>query len=155
MVKKLWHALGWARPAKVSPLVVEPVDAKESGPCECCGDMTRTVWGLVNQGDAGVAAYVMQWTSGKVGLHGAHLDMVLGQWGEDSEPADRFAVSLEFRQTDSGPWFTVIDASDREVSRGGIAGRGLRRDEVIGTPLASQVFQICDAIWLQDIRMRS
>jgi hypothetical protein len=152
-MKNLWHILRRHRPIKAVPLTVDPTESKESGPCECCGDFTRTVWGTVNQGEVGIAAYIMQWTQGKVDLHGAHLDLVLGRWGDGSEPSDRFAVSLEFRYTGTGPWFSVIDAGDRQVSNGGIAGRGLRRDEVIGTPLAARVFEICDAIWFQDVRL--
>jgi hypothetical protein len=47
----------------------------------------------------------------------------------------------------------VIDADERDVARGDLANRGLRREEVIDTPRARQAFEIIDAIWLQDGRL--
>ena len=47
----------------------------------------------------------------------------------------------------------IIDASDRSVATSPLVGRALTRDEVIGTPLAADVFRILDAIWLQDNRI--
>jgi hypothetical protein len=47
----------------------------------------------------------------------------------------------------------VIDANTRDVARGELTHRGLRRDEVIGTALAKQAFEVIDAIWLQDGRL--
>jgi hypothetical protein len=32
-------------------------------------------------------------------------------------------------------------------------GRALKRDEVVGTPLAANVFALFDAVWLQDPRI--
>lgn len=94
------------------------------------------------------AAYFVHWTLGKVADRGARLDLVLGRWGRDTTGADRYAVSLEYRRTDRGPAFMVVDATTNEL-----AGRALRRDQVIGTALASQVFGLVDAIWLHDRRI--
>jgi hypothetical protein len=132
---------------------VEPTGSNDSGPCSCCGENSRSVWGLIHHEDAGEAAYFVHWTLHHVDLDGAHFDLALGRWGEDSSSKDRFAVSLEFRRTEQGPQFMVIDATDRPIARGELVSRALRRDEVIGTPLAKQVFDIIDAIWLQDQRI--
>lgn len=81
---------------------------------------------------------------------GAHVDLIIGRWGEGAESADRSAVSLIFHPA---PGVRVIDASERSIARHALVGRGLRRDEVIGTPLARDVFALIDAIWLQDDRI--
>lgn len=47
----------------------------------------------------------------------------------------------------------VIDAGDRRRGNKPLFTRSLRRDDVVGTPLASQVFQLVDAIWLTDPRI--
>jgi hypothetical protein len=47
----------------------------------------------------------------------------------------------------------IIDAMDRDVGRDVLVRRGLRRDEVIGTDVAMQAFEIIDAIWVQDARI--
>jgi hypothetical protein len=123
------------------------------GHCDCCGRDSRSVWGLVNEGEATVAAYWMRWTEGHLDEVGANLDMVLGRWGEGATPKDRFAVALVHRNQDDGtPSLMVIDAPGRPVADGALAALGLCRDEVIGTPLAPQVFALVDAIYEQDDR---
>jgi len=133
--------------------VIEGTGEKDFGPCQCCGDMSRSVWGFVRQGDRTEAAYFVDWTLGHVNDHGAHFDVVFGPWGHDGSKADRQAVSLEFRRTERGPSFMVIDAESRAFARPGLAQRLLKRAEVIGTPLAQVVFDIVDAIWVQDARI--
>ena len=133
--------------------VIEMTDTRDFGPCPCCGDNSRTVAGLVHRGAVGEAAYVVQWTLGQIGRHGAHFDLVLGRWGEGTSRDDRYAVSLEFRRTETGPAFMVIDADKRDIGKGDLAHRGLARQEVVGTSVATQAFEIVDAIWLQDERL--
>ncbi|HYD13945.1 MAG TPA: hypothetical protein VEC11_13935 [Allosphingosinicella sp.] len=95
----------------------------------------------------------MHWTEGHLADTGANLDLVLGRWGDGTGPEDRVAISLVHQQQpDGSPSLMVIDANDRPVSSGGLASTGLRRDEVIGTPLAQQVFSLTDAIYVQDGR---
>jgi hypothetical protein len=132
---------------------IELAGSKEMGPCECCGTDTRRVWGYVHRGMEPEAAYFVEWTLGKVDGHGAHFDLIVGQWGDGTGPSDKVAVSLEFRRTERGPEFMVIDAGSRRIAENELAGRALSRAEVIGTPLAQDVFGIVDAIWLRDGRI--
>ena len=126
---------------------------EDHGHCDCCGRVSRCVWGLVYQGDETCAAYWMRWADGHLNEDGANLDLVLGQWGDGISPSDRFAVALIHRQQpDGAPALMVIDANGRPVSNGNLAAYGPRRDEVIGTPLAQYVFSITDAIYEQDDR---
>ena len=134
------------------PLQVEPTGSRDLGPCPCCKNITRRVWGIVHRGTATEAAYFVQWTVGGVLRHGAHVDLVLGRWGADATAADRFAVSLEYRRTPSAPEFMVIDATDRDVARH-LVSRAMTRNQVIGGPIAQQAFEIIDAIWLTDPRI--
>jgi hypothetical protein len=126
----------------------------EDTACECCGHQSRTVSGFVYRGDNAAAAYLVQWTLGGVASHGAHFDLILGRWGEGATSSERCAVALEFRRTDNGPAFMVIDASDRPVSRSELVGEVLGREDVIGTPTAKIAFDIVDAVWIQDDRIR-
>ena len=135
------------------PLTVEPTGAKELGPCECCGNITRRVWGLANRGTAAEAAYFVEWTAGAIARHGAHFDLIIGRWGEDATSAHRVAVSLAFRHTAEGPQFMVIDASERPTAGSNLVGRAMSRSDVLDTPLAAQAFAIVDAIWLHDNRI--
>jgi hypothetical protein len=97
-----------------------------------------------------VAAYYVSWTLGMVADHGAVFDLVIGQWGDDSTPADRQLVTLRFRFVDQNPAFMVADAADRPADGPELVGRALARSEVVGTPIAQQAFELVDAIWDQD-----
>jgi len=47
----------------------------------------------------------------------------------------------------------VIDAGDRPIAARGLAESALARGEVIGTPVAQEVFSLVDAIFTQDTRL--
>ena len=95
----------------------------------------------------------MHWTVNHLSDTGANLDLVLGAWGEGTSAEDRYAVSLvHFQQEDGSPALMVVDAQGRPAANGNLAASGLRRDEVIGTPLAAQIFALTDAIYEQDGR---
>jgi hypothetical protein len=133
-------------------LKIYPEDHKHFGPCECCGEMTSRVWGYVESRDATVAAYFVEWTPGHEEDH-ANFDLIVGKWGEGTESSDRRAASLEFRKFQGTPSFMVIDATSRDVSHNSLISKALLREEIVGNPVASQVFAICDVIFLDDPRL--
>jgi hypothetical protein len=135
-------------------LAINPDDQQSFGPCKCCGNMTQRVWGYVNQDEATIAAYFVEWTPGHV-ENPANFDLIVGAWGPGTSPKDKKAVSLDLRRTDAGPWFTVIDASKRPVATSSLVGEALSREQVIGKPIADTVFSICDTVLLQDHRLDS
>ena len=136
------------------PITVETDGGHDSGPCECCGNMSRIVWGWLGEGDVTIAAYSVHWTLGRVDDHGANFDLIVGKWGDDSRPEDRFVVAVALRWMPGGPQFMVIDADGRPAALAkDVAATAKRRDEVIGTPLAPRVFAMLDAIWLGDSRI--
>jgi hypothetical protein len=126
---------------------------ESSGQCECCGNESRCVWGIVFDDDVATAAYWMHWTPRHLPEEGANLDLVVGRWGDDATSEDRMAIALLHRQqADGTPALMVIDAADRP-SRDRLAGRALSREDVIGTPLAGRVFALADAIYANDDRI--
>ena len=134
-------------------LTIERTGSEDFGPCDCCGGQSRTVWGYAHDRAGTVAAYFVQWTLGQVDLHGAHFDLVLGKWSDGADRSHRCSISLEFRRTDNGPSFMVIDSAGRPVASSDLVGKSLARADVIGTPLALAAFDIVDAVWLQDERI--
>jgi hypothetical protein len=48
----------------------------------------------------------------------------------------------------------VIDAAGRHVAQSELVGKALARTDVMGTPLAREVFAFVDAVWLNDDRIR-
>jgi hypothetical protein len=137
----------------MDPMEIEPTGSNDYGPCECCGNMSRCVWGFVHAPQGSLAAYSVHWTLTRVPDHGANFDLVIGKWGEGATPADRVVVSLAYRLGETGPSFMVIDPTDRPVASGGLADRALLRADVVGKPIAREAFAIVDAILAQDARV--
>jgi len=133
-------------------LRVEPGSSND-GFCACCGDTTRTVNGFISTPEAPIAAYFVSWTLGAVASHGAAFDFIIGSWGEGTSSEDRAAVSLELQIIDAQPQFMVRDAANRPAASSELVSRALSRAEVIDTPLATQVFNLVDAVWLHDVRL--
>src|SRR5690349_834867 len=124
---------------------LEPEGESGGGHCDCCGTTTKRVWGFISRADQAVGIYYVAWTVGKPD-HGGTYDLILGKWGEDSSARDRYAVALDFRIVDGEAQFGVIDATDR-LAGSSLFDTRLKRSEVIGTPLAPQVFAIVDAVY--------
>ncbi|SFI99418.1 hypothetical protein [Planctomicrobium piriforme] len=120
--------------------------------CECCGNTTKTIWGDLSMNSRMKAAYYVQWTD-KSPDHYPNVDFVVGQWGDGVCSDLRKLVALRYRPDSDGGQFMVIDAAGRPADDRSICGRALTRDEVIGTPLAEEIFSMIDAVWLGDPRI--
>ena len=132
--------------------IIATVWNESSGHCECCGMSTRTIWGDLSTAEGTCAVYFVQWTVGAP-QHEPNIDLVLGRWGEGTDAAGRVLVSLRFRPNEDGGSLMVVDGNGRPADDRSVCARALRREEVIGTPLASQVFELVDALWLSEPRM--
>jgi hypothetical protein len=133
---------------------VEPDSDLTSGVCECCGNASRQITGFVHVGEATRAGYSFHWTTHRFPEHPANIDLVIGRWGEDAPADQRFVVSMLLTLRDGRPDVLVIDAPDRPIAnKTELASRALNRDQVIGTPVAGEVFGLIDAIFLKDPRV--
>lgn len=114
--------------------------------------MTQRVWGYVCEGEATLAAYYVEWTPGH-DEPPATFDFIVGPWGDASSRAERKAICLHLRKMATGPEFMVVDATNRPIAKSELVGEALRRDQVIGHPIAQKIFDLCDAVWLDDPRI--
>jgi hypothetical protein len=137
----------------VGPLRVEPTESRDLGPCACCGSETRRVWGFVYSPTELAAAYFVQWALGRVADHGAIFDFILGGRGNGTTATDRVLVTLDYRLTDTGPAFMVIDSASRPAAKNELVGRALARTEVVGQPIAERAFAVADAVLAEDARI--
>lgn len=132
---------------------VEPTE-ETSGFCDCCGNQTRSVWGFVHLGEGAVASYFLDWTVGKsIEDHPANFDLIYGAWGDGTTKNDRCAISLIHFENNGVPAVSVVDANSRPIAKSELASSALSREQVVGTPLAKQVFDIFDAVIVQDNRL--
>lgn len=132
---------------------IEPTSEKDNERCPCCGGVTRSVWGLARRDDVPWAAYFVRWTVGQVARHGASIDFIVGAWGQDTTVSDRFKIGLEYRLTETGPWVRVRESDELTTTDSELAGRVLGRSDVVGKPLADDVFALFDEIFLHDDRV--
>jgi hypothetical protein len=133
-------------------LEFEPDNQREFGPCPDCGQQTKRVWGFVFRNNGAVAAYFVEWTPAHQ-ERDATFDLIIGNWGERAHKGERKAVSLAFRVLESGPSFMVQDAAGRKIGSSKLVSQALSRNEVIGHPIAEDVFEICDIVYLADPRI--
>jgi hypothetical protein len=119
------------------------------GHCDCCGSTTKRVWGFVRRAGEPIGAYFVAWTHDKPD-HGAKFDLILGKWGDSASKRDRYSAALDFRLVQGAPQFIVVDAENRATSESPLVGTALKRTEVIGTPIAAQVFAVVDAVYMSD-----
>lgn len=125
---------------------------ESSGLCDCCGNKSRTIWGELDSPNKVLAVYYVQWTE-DMPEHYPNVDLVMGSWDEGTAPDQRFLVSLLYRPAPEGGSFMVINSDSRPAYKNGLCGTAMAREEVIGTPLAAQVFALVDALWLTEPRM--
>ena len=105
---------------------------------------------MVCLNDEPYAIYQVHWTINQVFKHGAEFYLILGQFGDGTTAADRFAFALHFFIDSDRSGFMVVDADKTSISSQPLIGRALPRVDVINTPLAEEVFELVDAIWLDD-----
>lgn len=135
-------------------LQVESTGAK-NGLCDCCGTQTQHDWGFVHFENSTIASYFVSWTVGRPD-HGAWFDLLIGQWGGESDPSQRNHVALEFLLLNGNPNFMVRNSNEANRKFTSLAHYETLRDDIIGTTLAPHIFAITDALYmseyLQEIR---
>jgi hypothetical protein len=141
------------RQPELSTLVATPWQ-ESTGTCACCGHASRKIWGDISAEDNTLAVYFVHWTVGSP-EHTPNIDLIIGAWGEGSEPKDRLLVSLLFQPSQSGGSFMVIDATERVNQYDSLFGKPMLRAEVVGTPFAPEVFALVDSIWLTEPRIEA
>lgn len=133
--------------------LIEPDGTNDFGPCSCCGNYSRCVWGYVHSKSEPVAAYYVQWTLNRIGDHGVNFDLVIGKWGEDSTVCDRAIVSLAFRPFEFGANITPIDSKGRLPRAENLAQLELPASEVFERPIGQQALLFVNCILTQDQRV--
>jgi hypothetical protein len=134
-------------------ITLEPGGSSVTGTCPDCGNETVNVWGYAYRDEQAHAVYFVRWTRGHP-ERGAQLAISIGAWGDDATPDDRSCVGVECHLHDGAPAFKVVDAAQMPWSSKPLLGRMLLRTDVIGTPLAQQLFAVLDAIAADEARFR-
>jgi hypothetical protein len=125
---------------------------QSTGHCDCCGSQSKTIWGDLVDSSGTRAVYFVQWTVDRP-EHMPNFDIILGSWAEGTTPRDRVLVSLLYRPHSGGGSFMVTSGKGRRGDKRSLCDRALEREEVIGTPIAKEVFSLVDSLWLTEPRL--
>lgn len=125
---------------------------ESTGRCDCCGNQSKTIWGDLADSSGPKAVYFVQWTLDQP-QHMPNIDLVLGPWGDGASPSDRVLVSLLYQPRPGGGSFMVVNGKGRRADDRSLCNRALERSEVVGTPLAEEVFSLIDSLWLTEPRI--
>jgi hypothetical protein len=119
--------------------------------CECCGDVSHTVWGWVHDSPNSTrACYGAGWVDG-------HEDNVIrmtlsfGLWGPGSRADDRKAVAVEILARDGEVGMVVAD--DALFDMPDLFGRLLSRGEALRDPSLADLWDVADAVAENDQRV--
>ena len=124
--------------------------AEDFGPCECCGSFSRTVGGRIEKDSFPYVAYRVQWTLGQVAKHGAAFYLLFSRNERGTPLEPKLAVKILYRNDAEASGFMVVDHEQDEWA----GFKYLKREEVVGAPLAPKVFELLDLIWLNDGRIK-
>jgi hypothetical protein len=105
--------------------------------CEESGPPVITTTGRVDTAEESDVRNMVRWNYEE---YEPRIPFLVCMGGETS------AISTSFLVEEGG--FVVAEPEDHDWSAIGL--RILRRDEVVGTPLAAAVFRVLDEIWLHD-----
>jgi|SRR5580765_3952745 len=128
-----------------SPVPATNINHHHRGVCPCCGSDTACTHGIVEKDGQRIASYLVKWTVGNPS-HGMGWLISL-----PSQPSGR-EVSVSLGYSFEHHSFMVRHLNDYPWDADDLSGFGemLDRDQVIGTPLAEQVFAVVDDVWLSD-----
>ncbi|MCB9593311.1 MAG: hypothetical protein H6719_11325 [Sandaracinaceae bacterium] len=132
-------------------ITIEPTNQSEVD----CGEhgVSRTVWGYLYVEGVPRAVYYVQWTVGRAAENGANVDLLMGEWEDDSTPEQRVAVSLEYRVGPDGPEFRSLDPHERPHANSGLAAHNIPGRHVMGNPVAADAYAFMHAVFGQDARV--
>jgi hypothetical protein len=110
---------------------------------------TKRLFGSLDTSDGDVphAVYIAEFPSAPHLGGAALIDILLGKWGEGTQPSDRSIYRVYFFREPER--FLVVDAAPRPES----AGTALTREQAFASGKIDLIFAILGAMWEQDPRI--
>jgi hypothetical protein len=111
--------------------------------CDCCGQQIVTLTRFVHKDGDAFAIYYANFTRG-------HADKVvhgligLGEWGDNTKPADRIAFPFDIRTNETNYQVGLINAKETPLADTTFLGKLLDRDEALKHDWIKEVFHITD-----------
>jgi len=113
--------------------------------------MCWTIWGHVFEAGEARAVYYVRWNEN--GPDEAEFVVSVGEWGDESEAAERDCVAALGRCHEGRLAFMLIDAANSSFGEQEFLGRKRSADEVRGQDLSRLVFRVLDQVLVDDPRV--
>jgi hypothetical protein len=115
---------------------------------------TKRVWALVYKDGFAYSSYYVEWPLHSGDLFEVSIHIILGKWGNDALPEDRFLVCVLYRGTPK-PGFMIQDPDGLADKYRPLVGKVLSREAVLADlQTKKSVFELLDQIWAQDSRIK-
>jgi hypothetical protein len=121
--------------------------------CDCCGGLTVRLTRFVHRDGDAFAIYYAMYSNTHPDNELAML-VSLGDWGEDSDPAERAAFYCRVRPNDGSYEVMLGDAAQSAWGQAGIVGAKLSREEALRHPWKATAFESLDEAFVQDRSLR-
>jgi len=131
------------------PITIEFEPPRQSGVCECCRGKTTSLTRFVYRDGDAFAIYFARFSDN----HPERLvsaAVSIGEWGDDSVPAQRTAFALELRVGSANYEVTVCDAAASPWYGSDVLGTMLDREAALAHPLIEEIFHITDHAFEED-----
>jgi hypothetical protein len=121
--------------------------------CDCCGGLAVRLTRFVYRDGDAFAIYYAAYSNNHPDGELAML-ISLGDWGEDSDPAQRAAFYCRVCPTGESYGVTLGDASHSIWSDAGVVGQKLSREEALRHEWKAMAFEVLDEAFLHDVPLR-
>lgn len=120
--------------------------------CNCCASLSHTITGDIYLGEEYKAYYSVRWTD-KHKENGATFAVFCGDWGDDGQEDERFLIGLDFITGENGGFGLHENPSETLSHYADMNPVFLKRDDILGSEFASELFAYVDAVFMKDPRL--
>ena len=138
----------------MSHITLELGDGETAATCECCGRRAPSVVGFVYRDGDAYAVYYAGWTEGHE-ANGVQLIVGVGEWGDESTPADRRSFGLRCWVAGDELRFEVQEPGASRYGENDFLGAMLSRSAALADPEIAEVFHVAEHIAEDDPRVRA
>lgn len=117
--------------------------------CDCCGGVTTQLTRFLYLDDEAHAIYYAGFTD-RHEEREVQLLISLGEWGDDSGPADRAAFALVLRPDRPQPQIRIVDAAASPWRGADVVGAVLTLADALAHPWREEVERLAAHIALED-----
>ena len=116
--------------------------------CHCCGEVGSSGHGFVYENGDAHAVYYAAWSDAHP-ERGVSLAIALGEWSDDSTPADRTCVGIQAFEGERDVHFRFVEPEDSPWPNTDLLGPMLRRDLALHHDMRQHFLKLAELVVLR------